>query len=187
LGGPIGTRIAHEVRACPSTTSMTNFGDNPFAVLTTVVAPAVLTNACSVLCLGTSNRIARVVDRSRVVATELSTLAAGSPDRARWEEQLDGLRARARYLFWALRLLYASLGAFAAAALIAVLGSASTVLEGLDNGWIFRLTAALGLATGAVGVGGLLLGCGLMVHEVRLALRHIAEETEPTANGSAIL
>jgi hypothetical protein len=35
---------------------MTPFGDNPFAVLTTVAAPAVLTNTCSVLCLGTSNR-----------------------------------------------------------------------------------------------------------------------------------
>ena len=44
---------------------------NPFAALTTIVAPAVLTNACSVLCLGTSNRIARVVDRSREVAKDL--------------------------------------------------------------------------------------------------------------------
>ena len=44
-----------------------NFADNPFAVLTAIVAPAILTNACSVLSLGTSNRIARVVDRTRVV------------------------------------------------------------------------------------------------------------------------
>ena len=38
-------------------------GGNPFAVLTAVVAPAILTNACSVLALGTSNRLARVVAR----------------------------------------------------------------------------------------------------------------------------
>jgi Protein of unknown function (DUF2721) len=159
---------------------MPSFGENPFAVLTTVVAPAVLTNACSVLCLGTSNRIARVVDRSRVVATELAALAADSPQRRHWEDQLENLRHRARHLFRALRLLYAALGAFAAAALIAVLGSASTFLDSLDNGWIFHIAAALGLATGTAGVGGLLAGCGLMVHEVRLALKYIAEETEPT-------
>jgi hypothetical protein len=166
---------------------MPAFGENPFAVLTTVVAPAILTNACTVLSLGTSNRIARVVDRSRVVATELSTLAADSPERAHWENQLDSLRARARYLFWALRLLYMALGAFAAAALIAVLGSASTFLNGLDDGWVFHIAASLGLATGTIGVGGLLAGCALMVHEVRLALNYIAEETEPSPHRAPIL
>ncbi len=160
--------------------------ENPFAVLTTVVAPAVLTNACSVLCLGTSNRIARVVDRSRVVATELSTMAANSPDRDHWEKQLENLRARARHLFWALRLLYAALGAFAAAALVAVLGSASTLLDNLDNGWTFRVAATVGLAAGTVGVGGLIAGCTLMVHEVRLALKYIAEETEPTGRSTIL-
>jgi len=98
-----------------------------------------------------------------------------------------GRRARARHLFWALRLLYASLGAFAAAALIAVLGSASTFLDSVDNGWTFQIAAALGRVAGTVGVGGLLAGCGLMVHEVRLALQYIAEETEPTDNRAAIL
>ncbi len=45
-----------------------SIGSNPFAVLTAVVAPAILTNASSVLALGTSNRLARVVDRTRIVA-----------------------------------------------------------------------------------------------------------------------
>ena len=44
---------------------------NPFASLTVVVGPAVLTNACSVLALGTGNRLARVVDRTRVVTREV--------------------------------------------------------------------------------------------------------------------
>lgn len=46
---------------------MAALADNPFAAPTIVVAPAVLTNAASVLCLGTGNRIARVVDRTRVL------------------------------------------------------------------------------------------------------------------------
>ncbi len=57
----------------------------------------------------------------------------------------------------------------------------------LGNGWVFRATVALGLATGAVGVGGLLVGCALVVHEVRLALRYISQETEPTTYRSAVL
>lgn len=51
---------------------MAPISENPFAALTTVVAPAILTNASSVLCLGTANRLARVVDRTRVVSAELA-------------------------------------------------------------------------------------------------------------------
>src|ERR1051325_8333934 len=55
--------------------SMTPFSENPFAALTIVAAPAILTNASSVLCLGTANRLARVVDRTRVVSAELAHVA----------------------------------------------------------------------------------------------------------------
>jgi hypothetical protein len=44
---------------------VTSITDNPFAVLTLIAAPAVFTNASSVLALGTGNRLARVVDRTR--------------------------------------------------------------------------------------------------------------------------
>ena len=37
---------------------------DPFSIRTVVVAPAVLTNASSVLALGTNNRLARVADRN---------------------------------------------------------------------------------------------------------------------------
>jgi len=37
--------------------------DNPFASLSLIAAPAVLTNASSVLALGTSNRFARAIER----------------------------------------------------------------------------------------------------------------------------
>src|SRR5215216_403425 len=97
---------------------MLSVNDNPFAILTAVVAPAVLTNACSVLCLGTSNRLARVVDRTRIVTAEIARLGTGSPDHQAWANQLGRLQERAQLLFKALRILYASLGAFAAAALV---------------------------------------------------------------------
>src|SRR5690348_12426573 len=68
--------------------------ENPFAVLTAVVAPAILTNACSVLSLGTANRMARVVDRTRVVIAARAALAAGSPDYREYSRQLDRLALR---------------------------------------------------------------------------------------------
>ncbi|HLZ90322.1 MAG TPA: DUF2721 domain-containing protein [Candidatus Acidoferrum sp.] len=70
----------------------TAVGGNPFGVLTAVVAPAILTNACSVLALGTSNRLARVVDRTRVVAREMAELAPGSANHEVGRRSLPGCR-----------------------------------------------------------------------------------------------
>lgn len=149
--------------------------DNPFAVLTAVVAPAILTNASSVLCLGTSNRIARVVDRTRVVAAEIVSFEAGSAEYLLRVNQLERLQARSQLLFRALRITYASLGSFAAAALISVIGSAMAFYE---LKIVFQAAAVAGLAIGAFGVAGLVFGCVLMVQETRLALQNISEEAE---------
>jgi hypothetical protein len=157
-------------------------GDNPFAVLTTVVAPAVLTNACSVLCLGTSNRIARVVDQSRVVADELRSHTRGSPDAELCKQRFGVLRQRAKHLLWALRLFYASLGSFACAVLIAIAGGA---LAATSFSEAFNVAAAIGFFVGAIGVGGLTVGCALMVAEVRLALKQTADDTEAVLNRSS--
>jgi hypothetical protein len=40
----------------------------------------------------------------------------------------------------------------------------------------FDAIAALGLASGTVGVAGLVAGCTAMVHETRLAVQSLAEE-----------
>jgi len=122
-------------------------GGNPFAVLTAVVAPAILTNACSVLALGTSNRLARVVDRTRVVARELAALEPSDSHHANWAAQLKGLQVRTRLLVKALRVIYGSLGLFATAALVSVLGSIVTYY---GAGILFQLTAGLALLAGAV-------------------------------------
>lgn len=157
-------------------------GDNPFAVLTTVVAPAVLTNACSVLALGTSNRVARVVDQSRVVADELRAHAPGGPDAELSKQRFGVLRQRAKHLLWALRLFYAALGSFAFAVLIAVVGSAFAAANFAEA---FEIVALVGFFVGALGVGALTAGCALMVAEVRLALKQTADDTEAVLNQSA--
>ena len=82
---------------------MSPLTDNPFAVLTAVVAPAILTNASSVLCLGTGNRMARVVDRTRVIAAELASLEGGSSEYQVRVRQLERLQLRAQLLLKASR------------------------------------------------------------------------------------
>lgn len=146
--------------------------DNPFAALTSIVAPAVLTNACSVLSLGTGNRIARVVDQSRKVGAALRKEPAGSAERPYNEIEMRRLSTRSQLLISALRLFYVSLGAFATAALIAVLGAG---LSTYAPEWAGQAVAGLGLAAGVAGVGCLVSGCAKLVREVRIALEQTAE------------
>jgi Protein of unknown function (DUF2721) len=148
---------------------------NPFAVLTAVVAPAILTNASSVLALGTGNRLARVVDRTRVVAKELAGLEPGDPHYPSVTTQLQRLQVRAQLLVKALRVFYASLGLFATAALLSVIGS---IVTSLGRPLWFDLIAGLALLAGGTAVVGLASGCTLMVHETRFAVRNLQEEAK---------
>lgn len=147
---------------------------NPFAVLTAIVAPAILTNASSVLALGTSNRLGRVVDRTRVVAGDVASSAPGSATYHAWMSQLKALELRAQLLLRALRLFYAALGLFAASALVSVGGSTAAYY---GQKILFEAGAGLAILTGASAVVGLSVGCTLMVHETRLAVQSLEEES----------
>ena len=151
----------------------TSVAGNPFAVLTAVVAPAILTNASSVLALGTSNRLARVVDRTRFVTAQLANLDPSSSEYGAWASQLVGLRIRARLLVEALGAIYGSLGLFAAAALVSIVGSVASYY---GRQYVFELAAILAMATGGSAVIGLSFGCLQMVRETRLAVRNLALE-----------
>jgi len=75
------------------------------------------------LALGTSNRLGRVVDRTRVVASDIAASKPGSEGFVGWDSQLRALEIRVHMLLRALRLFYAALGLFASSALISVAGS----------------------------------------------------------------
>lgn len=157
---------------------------NPFAVLTAIVAPAILTNASSVLALGTSNRLARVVDRTRVVAAELSARDPANPDYSIWAAQLAPLHVRAQLLLKALRFFYAGLGLFAASALVSVGGSIAAYY---GQRFLFEAAAALAVLTGSSAVLGLSAGCIVMVRETQLAVRTLTEEAELRARHHAVV
>src|ERR1700722_11885344 len=56
----------------------TSVAADPFSILTIVVAPAVLTNASSVLALGTTGRLARVADRTPAAGALVATMEPGA-------------------------------------------------------------------------------------------------------------
>jgi hypothetical protein len=150
---------------------------NPFAALTLMAAPAVLTNATSVLILSTSNRFARAIDRARALARELEKAAGvtGDPALDTKMVMLGRLERRSLILLTALRLFYLALGSFASATLVSVLG-AVVASRGYDL--VLRALETAAVVAGFLGVGGLVLGATFLVRDTRLAVANVSEELE---------
>ena len=155
---------------------MDQLGTNPLGILTFIVAPAILTNASSVMTLGTSNRFARAIDRARALATEVEGKEL-DPDplvvlRLR---QLRAAERRIMFLVRALTGFYVSVGAFATASLVSLLGAVFFVArQELPR----HIALGIALLAGVVGVLGLAVGSLLLVAESRMAMRILQVETD---------
>src|SRR5437899_7961133 len=140
-------------------TSPMSVPDNPLAVLTLIAAPAVFTNASSVLVLGTGNRLARVVDRTRYIAQQLRN----ENDRAlcqMYSTQLERLEKRGQKLVGGMTFFY----------------TVGAMLAETHYRLSFALIAALVLIASSIGFVGLSSGCTLLVQETRLALQSLRDE-----------
>jgi hypothetical protein len=148
---------------------------NPLAVLTFIVAPAVLTNASSVMGLQTANRFARAVDRTRSLSGQVGAAGEADPELPFRRRQLAFAERRTLLLVRALTCFYVSVGAFAASSFTSLLAAIFVIarLKGAELG-----AMCLALGSGVVGVGGLLAGSGLVVLETRYALIILREETD---------
>ena len=142
----------------------------PSDVLTAMITPAVLISAAGLLSLSTSSRLARVVDRARLMAREYEALAgvAASPARAEREgliiSQLNALTTRARLVQAALTTLYLALALFILTSLL--LGLAAVIGR---QSWI-------PLVVGVTGGVCLLASSLLLIAEARIAVRSLGEE-----------
>jgi hypothetical protein len=150
--------------------------NNPLGILTFIVAPAILTNASSIMALGTSNRFGRTIDRAR----SLSSILQGSEDDANPEvalraRQLRFSKRRILLLVRALTAFYLAVGSFAAASLISLLAAVFFVAQ---QDLLRQVTLGVALCVGVMGIGGLVVGSTLLVWETRVALRILGEETE---------
>jgi hypothetical protein len=145
---------------------------NPFALLTLIVAPAVLTNAMSVLALSTSNRFLRAGERLRALAKELEETT--DPDGRAWRlVHIGRIEKQAVLLLGALRSAYLALGAFVSTSLVSIVGAAfaAKAIHPVDE-----ILIILGLAIGFVGAGSLVWACVHLFRATRLSMLNISEE-----------
>jgi hypothetical protein len=149
---------------------------NPFAVLSLIAAPAILTNACSVLAMSTSNRLARAADRTRELSKQLEGSGGlSAPDTDRRLRELTVSEQRTLQLVAALRSIYLALGSFAFATLMSLIGA---VLAPVDNGVLLRTLEAIAVAGGIVAVSSLVHGSILLVRETRLVAQVLHDRAE---------
>ena len=145
---------------------------SPFAALTFVAAPALLTNASSVLALSTINRMLRTRDRMHdLFAQSEQGGAAGRGELL--VEHVNRVERQATLLLRSLHSIYVALAAFASATLVTLLGAGIAPLAGGVWPHVF---AGLGILLGFVGVSGLVIGCLNLFRATQLSLLNIRDE-----------
>ncbi len=147
-------------------------GGNPLPadLLPAMVTPAVLISAAGTLVFSTTTRLARIVDRARVLADHLEAIDAApeAPFAAERRHEIErqlGVRAQRSHLVQsAVTGFYVALGLFVA----------TTVMIGLA-----ALVPGLGWLPGTLGIAGtlaLFVGCVQLIRETRLALTAVDSE-----------
>ena len=144
------------------------------AILSAMITPAVLISACASLILTTSQRLGRVIDRTRRISTRLQELAQTQMEGELLEEehallfdQLGRATRRSRLLQRAMASLYLALGIFVATSVAIGI----VAISGLTYAWIPTL---LGIA----GAGLLFYASLLLIAESRVALAAVNDEMD---------
>jgi hypothetical protein len=156
------------------TSDPSSLAQNPFALLSLIAAPAVLTNAASVLALSTSNRFVRASDRLRALTARYDE-THDETKRALLLEMLRRVQRQAAMLLHALRSAYVAIGSFVTASLISILGAGVAASKFHD---LFVGFAGLALAVGVFGAGGIVSASVNLLGATRLALMNINEEVQ---------
>jgi hypothetical protein len=146
---------------------------NAFQLLTFIAAPALLTNASSVLVLSTSNRFARAVDRARHLEHE--------PDSPESERALLRVTRRALALNRALTAFYVAIASFAIGTFSELLGGG---IAAIARGEIAPIITLIGLLVATIGTIAIATGAGFLVAETWDAYRGLREEARTFLHGS---
>lgn len=140
----------------------------PFAALSLIVAPAMLTNASAIMGMSSSNRLAIATQRARELARQLEAEESfTSAEAERRLQELDAASRRSQLIVRALRGFYLAMGAFALATLLSLLGAA---LEAFDPTGAVRAVEMAALVAGIVAFCGLMGGSFHLLRETRIAV-----------------
>jgi len=146
---------------------------SPLSALSLIVAPAILTNASTVLVMSTSNRLARASDRARELAKQLEAEpTSATPEATRRLNELAATVRRSLLLLVALRCMYVALGSFASATVFALLSVVLASTGHTTGTWVCE---TLGMAAGMVALGALVYGAVLLVRETRIVVDLLQE------------
>jgi Protein of unknown function (DUF2721) len=143
------------------------------SVLTAMITPAVLILACGTLITSTAGRLARIVDRVRVLSQAYEHLTLDEGDvafaherLAEIERQIASHAQRGRLIQGSLTSFYVALGFFVATSISLALVMLAPLLA-----W---LSSFLGL----VGTLIVFYGCVLLIRETRMALASVNSEMD---------
>jgi hypothetical protein len=145
--------------------------NNPFAILTFIAAPAILTNASTVLAMSTTSRMLRARELMHALYTE-SEAAAKSHDGA-FLTRMHRAERQAILLLRALGWIYSAVGAFATAALVTLLGAAT---DELGDHTLMYAAMPVSLILGLAGVAGIVGGCVSLLRATQLSLLNTRDE-----------
>ena len=147
---------------------------NPFAVLTFISAPAVLTNASCVLLFGTGNRYGRAIDRMHQLADLVEKGEGFAEGELRFRiRQLESGETRTLLIIRALTCFYIAVAAFVASTLVSLIG-AVLVSARFESGVGFSFTVAF--LTGTAGVTAMIAGAIMLARETRYSFTVLREE-----------
>jgi hypothetical protein len=140
---------------------------SPFAALTLISAPAVLTNASCVLLFGTGNRYGRAVDRAHELAEIVLKSAGLDVDEQKLRtRQLESAQTRTLLIVRALTCFYTAVACFVATTLLTLCGT------GLDS----RPILSVAFVTGCLGVLTMILGALMLAAESRFSFSVLRQE-----------
>ena len=147
---------------------------NPFAILTFISAPAVLTNASCVLLFGTGNRYGRAIDRVHELAEMIESGKVDAPAELPLRiRQLEAAEARTSLIVRALTCFYSAVAGFVSCTLVSLIGAVQ-VSARLGAGVAASFTIAF--VCGLAGVAGMIAGALMLVRETRYSFRVLREE-----------
>ena len=145
----------------------------PFAAMTFIAAPALLTNATSVLALSTNNRMLRTRELMTAMLARSESRSVRGDEAALFLRQVNRTETQAGLMLTALAAIYTALGSFAGATLMTLIGAAMLPMLGTR---IEVLIAGIGLGLGALGVACLIIGSARLFTATKLSLQTIREE-----------
>lgn len=146
---------------------------DPFAALSFIAGPALMTNAASLLLLGTINRYGRALDRARSLSVAVTAAGADPADRAFLVRQLKAAELRVLLIVRSLTVFYAAIGAFGLGTLSYLIGA--TLLREVGGE---RAASMVMMGASTLGVVCLIFGSAALAWESRLSYRILRDEAE---------